>query len=81
MTGAEIVSLNRDTEAAFVPTRALSQTEVAYLARELAPLRAKHELRRMREQRERLQRIVTVAALVVAWFCILFFAFQMGRGL
>lgn len=68
--------------------RGLTPAEVEYLRRDLAPIRAQHELKRLRQQmrdrqerRERLRKLVAVGAVIVAWFCILYFAFQMGRGL
>lgn len=60
--------------------RALTPEEADYLRRELAPIRAGNELRRIRERRQRLQRVVTAAALVVAVFCLIYFSFQIGRG-
>jgi hypothetical protein len=85
MTGAEIVSLNRDTEAAYLRVRSPVEVEGDHVWTELQRFNREHPvdlnawLNRGRKQR--LQRIVTVAALVVAWFAILYFAFQMGRGL
>lgn len=81
MTGASIVRLNRDTGAAFVPaTRPLNEGEIAYLRDYMAPVRNEVELRRLKERRERVQRIVLVAALAVAWFCLVYFCWQLGRG-
>jgi hypothetical protein len=60
--------------------RGLSPTEVAYLEHQLAPIRAQNELRRIREKRDRLNKIVAVTALVVAVFTIAYFAAQMLRA-
>lgn len=60
--------------------RGLTPQEVAYLRDELAPIRAVNELRRIHEAKERLQERVMIAALLVGWFCLIFFAFQVGRA-
>jgi hypothetical protein len=79
-TGAELSRMVGDPDAAFARDEEGDHvwTELQRFNRE-HPVDLNAWLNRGRKQR--LQRIVTVAALVVAWFAILYFAFQMGRGL
>jgi hypothetical protein len=60
--------------------RGLTPAEVDYLRRELAPIRAQHELRRLREKHERWQRIVLIAAFALVGFIALYAIFQAGRA-